>query len=54
MILNRIIDAKYTKFKYNLTQLCIFYISGGHFEYFKLLEGGNMPPTWNCSLGPYR
>ena len=24
MILNRIIDAKYTKFEYNLTPLCIF------------------------------
>ena len=22
-----------------------FYISGGHFEYFKLLKGDNMPPT---------
>ena len=30
------------------------YIYGSHFEYFKLLKGGNMPPTWNCSLGPYR
>ena len=30
------------------------HIYGGHFEYFKLLKGGNMPPTWNCSLGPNR
>ena len=31
-----------------------FYIYCGHFEYFKWLKGGNMPPTWNCSLGPDR
>ena len=40
--------------KYNWTKLCVFHICGGHFEYFKLLKGGNVPPTWNCSLRPYK
>ena len=43
-----------TKCIYNWTKVYAFHIYGGHFEYFKLFKGGNMPPTWNCSLGPYR
>ena len=43
-----------TKCMYNWTKLYVFHICGGHFEYFKLLKGGNVPPTWNCSLRPYR
>ena len=43
-----------TKCIYNWTKLYVFHICGGHFEYFKLLKGGNVPPTWNCSLRPYR
>ena len=30
------------------------YIYGGHFEYFKLLKGGNMPPTCHPPAGLYR
>ena len=43
----------YTKCIYNWTHLYVFHICGGHFEYFKFLKGGNVPPTWNCSLIPY-
>ena len=32
-----------TKCTYNWTKLYVFHIYGGHFEYFKLLQGGNMP-----------
>ena len=37
-----------------IEQNFVFHIYGGHFEYFKLLKGGNIPPTWKYSLGPYR
>ena len=53
MIFNCSIAAKSAKCTYNWTTLCIFHIYGGHFEYFKSLKGGNMPPTWNCSMGCY-
>ena len=38
---------------YNWTKLCVVHICGGHFEYINLLKGGNVPPTWNCSLRAY-
>ena len=34
-----------------IEQNYVFFIYGGHFEYFKLLKGGNMPPTLNISTG---
>ena len=43
-----------TKCIYNWTKLYVFHICGGHFEYSKLLKGGNVPHTWNCLLRPYR
>ena len=54
MILNRIIDAIYVANVYTIEQNNVFHICGGHFEYLKLLKGGNVPPTWNCSPRPNR
>ena len=42
-----------TKCIFNWTKLHVSHICGGHCEYFKLLNRGNVLPTLNCSLRPY-
>ena len=52
MIFNGIIGAIYVPNAYIIGQkYYVVHTYGGHFEYYKLLKGGNMPPTWNCKGG---